>query len=450
MEKRTLTSSVRRVNIPFTPLTVFSKLRHGFEKSFLLESVEGREKIARYSFIGFDPLLEFKAKGHEVELDGERYTVEDPYREMQEVLRSFECGRVGTLPFSGGLVGFFSYDIVRYFETLPAAAPDTLHCPDAHFIMPTYLLCFDHLRQEVLLITYGKEREKLEDILAREDEPTIDHFAVSALHSETSEAEFEASVVKAKEYIKEGDIFQVVLSRRLESRYRGDPLAFYQRLRATNPSPYMFFLDFDHIVAGSSPEMLVRLRDGVVTLRPLAGTRRRGGTREEDELLKVEMLLDEKERAEHIMLVDLGRNDVGRVAQPGSVEVTELMEVEKYSHVQHLVSNITADLAPDKDAFDLFRAAFPAGTVTGAPKIRAMEIIEEQERSRRGIYAGGVGYFDFSGNLDFAITIRTMFTAGERAYFQAGAGIVADSVPELEYQETENKLRALVSTAGLT
>jgi anthranilate synthase component 1 len=449
MEKRTLTSSVRRVNIPFTPLTVFSKLRNGFEQSFLLESVEGREKIARYSFIGFDPLLEFKAKGHKVELDGERYTVEDPYREMQEVLRSFDCGRVGTLPFSGGLVGFFSYDIVRFFESLPSTAPDTLSCPDAHFIIPTYLLCFDHLRQEVLLITYGKEREKLEDLLAREDEPPIDNFEVSALQSETSSEEFEASVVRAKGYIKEGDIFQVVLSRRLESRYRGDPLSFYQRLRATNPSPYMFFLDFDNIVAGSSPEMLVRLRDGVVTVRPLAGTRKRGGTREEDELLKVEMLLDEKERAEHIMLVDLGRNDVGRVARPGSVEVTELMEIEKYSHVQHIVSNITADLAPDKDAFDVFRAAFPAGTVTGAPKIRAMEIIEEQERSRRGIYAGAVGYFDFSGNLDFAITIRTMFTAGERAYFQAGAGIVADSVPELEYQETENKLRALVSTAGL-
>jgi anthranilate synthase component 1 len=435
MEKRTLTSSVRRVNIPFTPLTVFSKLRNGFEKSFLLESVEGREKIARYSFIGFDPLLEFKAKGREVELDGERYTVEDPYREMQEVLRSFDCGRVGTLPFSGGLVGFFSYDIVRFFEALPSTAPDTLRCPDAHFIIPTYLLCFDHLRQEVLLITYGKEREKLEDLLARGDETPIDHFAVSALQSETSREEFEQSVVRAKEYIKEGDIFQVVLSRRLESRYRGDPLSFYQRLRATNPSPYMFFLDFDNIVAGSSPEMLVRLRDGVVTVRPLAGTRRRGSTREEDELLKVEMLLDEKERAEHIMLVDLGRNDVGRVARPGSVEVTELMEIEKYSHVQHIVSNITADLAPEKDAFDVFRASFPAGTVTGAPKIRAMEIIEEQERSRRGIY--------------FAITIRTMFTAGERAYFQAGAGIVADSVPELEYQETENKLRALVSTAGL-
>jgi anthranilate synthase component 1 len=447
MERRTLTSSVRRVNIPFTPLTVFSKLRNGFEKSFLLESVEGREKIARYSFIGFDPLLEFKAKGREVELDGARYTVEDPYREMQEVLRSFDCGRVGTLPFSGGLVGFFSYDIVRFFESLPSAAPDTLGCPDAHFIIPTYLLCFDHLRQEVLLITYGKEREKLEDLLAREGEPPIDDFAVSALHSETSSEEFEKSVVRAKEHIKEGDIFQVVLARRLESRYRGDPLSFYQRLRATNPSPYMFFLDFDNIVAGSSPEMLVRLRDGVVTVRPLAGTRKRGSTREEDELLKVEMLLDEKERAEHIMLVDLGRNDVGRVAQPGSVEVTELMEIEKYSHVQHIVSNITADLAPDKDAFDVFRAAFPAGTVTGAPKIRAMEIIEEQERSRRGIYAGAVGYFDFSGNLDFAITIRTMFTAGERAYFQAGAGIVADSVPELEYQETENKLRALVSTA---
>ncbi|MHC1599509.1 MAG: anthranilate synthase component I family protein, partial [Candidatus Methanospirareceae archaeon] len=211
--------------------------------------------------------------------------------------------------------------------------------------------------------------------------------------------------------------------------------------------PYMFFIDFDNIVVGSSPEMLVRLRDGILTLRPLAGTRKRGRTREEDELLKVDMLLDEKERAEHIMLVDLGRNDLGRVAKPGSVEVTELMGIEKYSHVQHIVSNISAELDGGKDAFDVLRSSFPAGTVTGAPKIRAMEIIEELERSRRGIYAGGVGYFDFSGNLDFAISIRTMFTVGKKAYFQAGAGIVADSVPEREFTETENKLDALVTTA---
>ena len=445
MEKRTLTNSVRRVNIPFTPLEVFSKIRSVSDKSFLLESVQGREKLARYSFIGFDPLLEFKSKGEEVKINGECYTVEDPYAEMASVLNSFECGRVGTLPFSGGLVGFFSYDIVRFFEHLPSSLPDTLVCPDAHFIIPTYLLCFDHLKQEVILVSYKKEDIGIEDLVKRGGSD-VEDFSLSSLHDERGKEEFEEGVVKAKEYIREGDIFQVVLSRRVESSYSGDPLYFYKTLRLTNPSPYMFYLDFDNVVAGSSPEMLVRLRDGILTLRPLAGTRKRGRTREEDELLKVDMLLDEKERAEHIMLVDLGRNDLGRVAQPGSVEVTELMDIEKYSHVQHIVSNITAKLDESKDAFDVFRCSFPAGTVTGAPKIRAMEIIEETERSRRGIYAGGVGYFDFSGNLDFAITIRTMFTVDRKAYFQAGAGVVADSVPEKEFAETENKLRALVTT----
>lgn len=447
MEKRTLTNSVRGVDIPFTPLEVFSRIRSIFDKSFLLESVEGREKIARYSFIGFDPLLEFKSKGREVEINGESYRVEDPYVEMARVLNSFECDGVETLPFSGGLVGFFSYDIVRFFENLPSSLPDTLGCPDAHFIIPAYLLCFDHLKKEVTLVSYKKENNAIEDLVRKGGGNEVDDFSVSSLHPEIGKEEFEEGVEKAKEYIREGDIFQVVLSRRLESSYSGDPLSFYKTLRSTNPSPYMFYLDFDNIVAGSSPEMLVRLRDGILTLRPLAGTRKRGRTREEDELLKVDMLLDEKERAEHIMLVDLGRNDLGRVAQSGSVEVTELMGIEKYSHVQHIVSNITAELDEGKDAFDVFRSSFPAGTVSGAPKIRAMEIIEETEKSRRGIYAGGVGYFDFSGNLDFAITIRTMFTVGNKAYFQAGSGIVADSVPEMEFTETENKLRALVTTA---
>jgi len=447
MEKRTLTNSVRGVDIPFTPLEVFSRIRSIFDKSFLLESVEGREKIARYSFIGFDPLLEFKSKGREVEINGESYRVEDPYVEMARVLNSFECDGVETLPFSGGLVGFFSYDIVRFFENLPSSLPDTLGCPDAHFIIPAYLLCFDHLKKEVTLVSYKKETKRIEDLVGKGGGNEVDDFSVSSLHAEIGKEEFEEGVEKAKEYIREGDIFQVVLSRRLESSYSGDPLSFYKTLRSTNPSPYMFYLDFDNIVVGSSPEMLVRLRDGILTLRPLAGTRKRGRTSEEDELLKVDMLLDEKERAEHIMLVDLGRNDLGRVAQSGSVEVTELMGIEKYSHVQHIVSNITAELDEGKDAFDVFRSSFPAGTVSGAPKIRAMEIIEETEKSRRGIYAGGVGYFDFSGNLDFAITIRTMFTVGNKAYFQAGSGIVADSVPEMEFTETENKLRALVTTA---
>ncbi|MHC1610107.1 MAG: anthranilate synthase component I family protein [Candidatus Methanospirareceae archaeon] len=444
MEKRSLTRSIRRVDIPFTPLEAFSKIRDVSEKSFLLESVQGRD--ARYSFIGFEPLLEFKSRGREVEINGEHYGVEDPYAEMANVFNSFECEGVEGLPFSGGLAGFFSYDIVRFFEHLPSSLPDTLGCPDAHFIIPAYLLCFDHLKKEVILVSY-KEEDEIEGIVGVGEGSEVDEFSVSPLRAEMGEEEFEDGVVKAKEYIREGDIFQVVLSRRIESSYTGDPLCFYKTLRSTNPSPYMFFIDFDNILIGSSPEMLVRLRDGVLTLRPLAGTRKRGRTREEDELLKVDMLLDEKERAEHIMLIDLGRNDLGRVAQPGSVEVTELMGIEKYSHVQHIVSNITARLEGGKDAFDVLRSSFPAGTVTGAPKIRAMEIIEGLERSRRGIYAGGVGYFDFSGNLDFAITIRTMFTVGKKAYFQAGAGIVADSVPEREFAETENKLRALVTSA---
>ncbi|MBA5941911.1 MAG: anthranilate synthase component I [Methanophagales archaeon] len=469
MEKRSLTISIRKVNISFTPLEVYSRVRGLFDRSFLLESVEGKEKIARYSFIGFDPLLEFKSRGKEVERNGECYRVEDPYEEMARVFNSFECdkdrerdkaGR-GKLPFSGGLVGFFSYDIVRFFEDLPSSLPDTLGCPDAHFIIPAYLLCFDHLKKEVSLVSlsYKKDKDKdkdkdknseeMEELIGKVDvdgEVKVDEFSISTVRAEIEKDEFEEGVVKAKEYIREGDIFQVVLSRRVEADYRGDPLSLYKVLRSTNPSPYMFFLDYGNIVVGSSPEMLVRLRDGILTLRPLAGTRKRGRTREEDELLKVEMLLDEKERAEHIMLVDLGRNDIGRVARLGSVEVTELMGIEKYSHVQHIVSNIRAELAEGKDAFDVLRSSFPAGTVTGAPKIRAMEIIEETEKSRRGIYAGGVGYFDFSGNLDFAITIRTMFTAGKKAYFQAGVGIVADSVPEMEFAETENKLRALVTT----
>jgi len=461
MKKRSLRRNLRKVKIAFTPFEVYSRVRSLFSRSFLLESVEGREKIARYSFIGFDPLLEFKSRGKEVEIDGECYRVEDPYEEMARLLNSFECDRerdkaeTEELPFSGGLVGFFSYDIVRFFENLPSSLPDRLVCPDAHFIVPAYLLCFDHLKKEVSLVSYRYKKDKnekseeieLEELLGKvEMEAKVDDFSISSIRAEIGEDEFEERVVKAKEYIREGDIFQVVLSRRIEADYRGDPLSLYKVLRSTNPSPYMFFLDYENIVVGSSPETLVRMRDGILTLRPIAGTRKRGRTREEDELLKVEMLFDEKEQAEHIMLVDLGRNDIGRVARVGSVEVTELMEIEKYSHVQHIVSNIRAELAEGKDAFDVFRNSFPAGTVTGAPKIRAMEIIEEMENSRRGIYAGCVGYFDFSGNLDFAITIRTMFTVGKKAYFQAGAGIVADSVPEMEFAETENKLRALVTT----
>lgn len=443
-EQRVLTSSIREVRVPFEPLEIYSRIREHFgTKSFLLESVEGRTRIARYSFIGFDPVFEFKSRGKVVEIDGERVKVQDPYHELQRSLSQFKCGRVGMFPFSGGLVGYFSYDIVRFFEELPNTLKDDLKFPDAHFIIPAHVMVFDHVKRSVALVSYAPEGDKIEQVI-RSDVGS-DGFSLSMGKPNMREKEFEGAVTKAKEYIREGDIFQVIISRRLSGRYEGDPLQFYKSLREINPSPYMFYLDFGTTrVVGSSPEMLVRLRDGEITLRPLAGTRPRGEDIEEDEKLKMEMLLDAKERAEHVMLVDLGRNDVGRVAEYGSVKVDELMNVEKYSHVQHMVSNITGALKRDKNAFDVLKATFPAGTVSGAPKIRAMEIIEELEKDRRGPYAGGVGYFDFSGNLDFAITIRTMFTRGEKAYFQAGAGIVADSVPERELYETGHKLEALV------
>lgn len=443
--KKTLTNSVRRVNVPLAPLEIYAKVREQSTKSFLLESVEGTEKTARYSFIGFEPIFEFKSKGCRVEVDGEKYKVEDPYEELRKIFSNFVCGRVGTIPFSGGLVGYFSYDMVRFFEKLPSLVKDCEGFPDAHFIIPEHLLCFDHVRKETFLISCGREDRKVEKIA--EGNAEIGDFSVKDTKPDMSKKEFEKCVSRAKEYIKEGDIFQVVLSRQLSASYDGDALQFYDVLRGINPSPYMFYLDFGDVkIAGSSPEMLVRLRDGELTLRPIAGTRQRGKSAEEDEKLKLEMLLDEKERAEHTMLVDLGRNDLGRVAEYGTVQVNELMGIEKYSHVQHIVSNITAALQKGRDAFDVLRATFPAGTVTGAPKIRAMEIIEELEKTRRGPYAGGVGYFDFSGNLDFAIAIRTMFAKNGTAYFQAGAGIVADSVPEREFYETENKLKALTST----
>ncbi|MBU2617187.1 MAG: anthranilate synthase component I [Euryarchaeota archaeon] len=443
LEEKVLTNSIRRVDVPFEPLKVYSVIKERSSKSFLLESVEGGARTARYSFVGFEPIFEFRSKGKTVEINGESFKVENPYRELERVFKCFRCGKVGIFPFSGGLVGFLSYDVVRFFEKIPDLLGDDLKFPDAHFVIPAHILCFDNVKKETILISYTREKEKIEQMVKKE--VGIERFSPSSTKSNMSREEFENGVIKAKEYIREGEIFQVVISRRLTGKYEGDPLQFYKILREINPSPYMFYLDFGETkVAGSSPEMLVRLRDEELTLRPLAGTRPRGMDAEEDEKLKLNMLLDAKERAEHIMLVDLGRNDLGRVAEYGSVKVDELCSVEKYSHVQHIVSNITAKLRKDKNAFDVLRATFPAGTVSGAPKIRAMEIIEELEKDKRGPYAGAVGYFDFSGNLDFAITIRTMFALGKKAHFQAGAGIVADSVPEREFYETEHKLRALV------
>ncbi|NYT01037.1 MAG: anthranilate synthase component I family protein [Methanocellales archaeon] len=446
LEENVLTNSIRRVDVHFDPLKVYSTIKElSGGKSFLLESVEGGARTARYSFIGFDPIFEFRSKGKNVEVNGESYKVENPYTELETIFKRFRCGRIEILPFSGGMVGFLSYDIVRFFEEIPDLLEDDLKFPDAHFIIPANILCFDHITRDTVLVSYAKEAEKIEKIVEKGVE--IGNFSLSSIKSNMGKEEFESSVIKAKEYIEDGDIFQTVLSRRLTGKYEGDLLHSYKILREINPSPYMFYLDFGETkVAGSSPEMLVRLRDEQLMLRPLAGTRPRGVDAEEDEKLKLNMLLDAKERAEHIMLVDLGRNDLGRVADYGSVKVNDLCSVEKYSHVQHIVSNITAHLKKDKSAFDALRATFPAGTVSGAPKIRAMEIIEELEKNKRGPYAGAVGYFDFSGNMDFAITIRTMFALGNKAHFQAGAGIVAESDPEREFYETKHKLGSLISS----
>jgi len=438
-------TNVRRLDLEgFDALEAYAIIRREFGgQSFLLESVDGPRRTARYSFIGFRPMFDVRTKGSRVELNGEVSDREDPYEFIRETYRRFRTGTVALLPFSGGMVGYMSYDMARHFENLPAGAPDDLGLPDAHFVVPEHLICFDNINGGVYLVSHGPDLD-LEGIVRRgvaPDEP----LTVGRKKAVTDRRDFCKAVERAKEHIRAGDIFQTVLSRRTEVEYSGDEFRMYRVLRDINPSPYMFFLDFDETkVVGSSPEMLLRLEDGVLTTRPLAGTRPRSKDPEEDELLKVEMLLDEKERAEHVMLVDLHRNDMGSVSEYGSVKVTELMGVEKYSHVQHLVSNVVSRLRPDRDAFDALRACFPAGTVSGAPKIRAMEIIDELEPVRRGPYAGVAGYFDFSGSANFAINIRTIFTRGGIACVQAGAGIVADSDPDREYLETENKMGAMV------
>jgi len=426
-------------------VSVFTSLRDGFPgECFLLESVEGPRKVARYSFIGVDPISVFRTRGNIVEIDGETSAVSNAYEALRNHFRSFRCGASDLVPFSGGIVGYVGYGMVRYFDGI--LEPETVdgHAPDLYFVLPKHLVCIDHLNSRMFLVSHGKTGE-LRDALANAKPACAPDLTVSCNGSNTSRDQYEKMVLEAKERILDGDIFQVVLSRRTDFRIRGDPLAMYSALRSLNPSPYLFYLDFDQMqLLGSSPEMLVRLEGSKLTTRPLAGTRPRSADAEEDEKLKIDMLLDEKERAEHLMLVDLHRNDMGRVSKFGTVKVTELMSVEKFSHVQHIVSNIESELRSDCDGFDALRSCFPAGTVTGAPKIRAMEIIGELERSPRGPYGGAVGYFDFTGNMDFAITIRSIVVSGNRASLQAGAGIVADSVPEREFAETEHKMGAML------
>jgi anthranilate synthase component 1 len=433
-------------------ISTFYTLRDRFPgESFLLESVEGTRKTSRYSFIGVDPISTFKSTGEMVEIDGWSRRERDPYEALRAYYRTFNCGASDIAPFSGGLVGYVGYGMVRYFEKIrePNGTPDGV--PDMYFVLPRHLVCVDHLNSRTLLITHGKMddlKDALSDVVPV---PPLD-LSISEGRANTSETRFCEMVSKAKECIMDGEIFQTVLSRRTEFSFVGDSLEMYRALRSLNPSPYLFNLDFGKVkLLGSSPEMLVRLEGDRLTTRPLAGTRPRARDPEEDEKLKLEMLLDEKERAEHLMLVDLHRNDMGRVSQFGTVKVNELMSAEKYSHVQHIVSNVESRLDDRYDAFDALKACFPAGTVSGAPKVRAMDIISELEAAPRGPYAGTAGYFDFTGNMDFGITIRSIVVSGSKASVQAGAGIVADSVPEREYAETEHKMGAMleaISTSG--
>jgi anthranilate synthase component 1 len=450
----------REVNADLeTPVSAYLKIARG-NYSFLLESVEGGERLARYSFIGTEPSLVLRT--------GNEYPV-DPLLSVERELSRFQVVSIADLPrFHGGMVGYLNYEVAHYFEKLPSPTHDPLGLPESILMLADTLLAFDHITHKIKIISharldgdieaaYHQAIRKIDELAERLSRPlqSEDRGNVSPVESivssNLSSAEFETIVSRAKEYIRAGDIIQVVLSQRLARPAHATPFAIYRALRSVNPSPYMYYLYMGDLhIVGASPELLVRVENGVVSNHPIAGTRPRGRSISEDLTLEEELRSDEKERAEHIMLVDLGRNDIGRISQPGTVEVTQLMDVERYSHVMHLVSHVQGKLREGLSQFDALRSCFPAGTVSGAPKIRAMEIIAELERERRGPYAGAVGYFSFSGNMDTAITIRTIVIKDNIAYIQAGAGIVADSIPEREYQETLDKAQGLLTAIDLT
>jgi anthranilate synthase component 1 len=455
-----------------TPLSLYVKLANA-RHTFLLESVVGGERFGRYSFIGLPAKLCIRARGTAIEVAGEAGVLErhdgDPLAFIGEFLRRYRVApRTGLPRFCGGLAGYFGYDTVRHIETRlagrgPAGSSGIDALPDILLLLTEELAVVDNLAGKIYLIVYADPaqpdayaaaRARLEALRRALRQPVAIPFAIggalTAAHSEFGEAGFENAVRRAKEYVAAGDVMQVVLSQRLARPFTSSPLSLYRALRSLNPSPYMFYYDFgDFHVVGASPEILVRKEGGAVTLRPIAGTRPRGATREADLALADELLADPKEIAEHVMLVDLGRNDVGRVAQTGTVKVTERMQIERYSHVMHIVSNVEGALKPGLTSIDVLRAAFPAGTVSGAPKVRAMEIIDELEPTRRGVYSGAVGYISFHDDMDTAIAIRTAVIKDGVLYVQVGAGIVHDSVPESEWQETGNKARAVLRAADM-
>jgi anthranilate synthase component 1 len=455
-----------------TPVSAYLKLARDSDYAFLLDSVEGGERLARYSFLAADPYLTLRLDGGLAHVNQQGYKQVSPYTDplvaLQSFLTPYRAVAVPGLPrFVGGAVGYLGYEAVRSFEELPAAANPSLNAvlPEGLFMFVETVVVFDHLRHKIKVVShvhadaeadlereYARAAARIEATIERLQspypvhQPPVPADAPRAVpRPNMTRQAYAAMVERAKEYIAAGDIFQVVLAQRLEVPTVADPFTIYRALRTINPSPYMFYLHLkDFALVGSSPELLVQVEDGAVVTHPIAGSRPRGATPEEDDRLADELLRDEKERAEHIMLVDLGRNDIGRIAQPGSVRVTKLMAVERYSHIMHIVSNVEGRLRPEMTALDALRACFPAGTVSGAPKIRAMEIIAELEPDQRSFYAGCVGYVGFTGNLDTCISLRTMAYKDGVAYLQAGGGIVADSQPDYEYTECMNKFRAIL------
>ena len=457
-----------------TPVSAFRRIERS-APSFLFESVVGGEKVGRFSFLGTEPFLRFEARGREVRIsdplepEKARWTPSaDPFRDLEALLDRYKAVHLPSLPrFAGGAVGYAAYDAVRYTERLPDAPPDDRGLPDLSFALFDRMVLFDHIRKTVLVVAHAhlgtgidprsafdKAAERVDELVHRLSSPgpelsinDIDTDGPVRLKAESNFTRegYEAVVRHCQEYIKAGDIFQVVPSQRFRVETTADAFDIYRVLRVVNPSPFLFYLNYgDFRLIGSSPEILVRVEDRDVTVRPLAGTRRRGRDEAEDRALAEELLADPKERAEHIMLVDLGRNDVGRVAESSTIQLSDLMKVERYSHVMHITSNVTGKLADGKTAFDALRAGLPAGTVSGAPKVRAMQIIDEVEPQRRGPYAGAVGYIDFTGNMDTCIALRTLVLVGRTAYVQAGGGVVFDSVPGDEFEETVNKASGLL------
>ncbi|MBJ9988504.1 anthranilate synthase component I [Paenibacillus favisporus] len=459
-----------------TPIRIFQRYAQR-ECAFLLESVEGGSQWARYSFIGTDPFMMISGKKGEIVLEqgGQKQLMKGkPVEELKALLRSYRSPKLDDLPpFTGGAIGFFGYDLLQYYEKLPAHQVDDLGMDDIRFMFCDTVIVFDHVKQQILLVgnvhvkegdndeairkTYDEVDRRLEEIAGQLQEQgprenvngrsiPVD-IDLGEIKSNMTKEQYMANVRQAQEYIRAGDIFQVVLSQRFHIETEVSPLHVYRVLRTLNPSPYMYYLKMhEEIIVGTSPEALVKVDGNKVGTRPIAGTRPRGADEAEDSRLAAELLADEKERAEHLMLVDLGRNDLGRVSAFGTVKCDSFMEIEKYSHVMHMVSNVSGTLRDDKDFFDAFLSCLPAGTVSGAPKLRAMEIIAEMEREARGAYAGAIGYLGFNANMDSCITIRTIIFRKGKAYVQAGAGIVWDSVPEKEYEETVNKAKALLKS----